>query len=137
MNDWAVRLADSMGQAPAFFTDVTTDLQNNALQASVIVDRDKAYNLGIGADTFRSTLYSGFGTRQVSTIYTSGDSYSVLVEFDPTLNWTPERLGEVLVRSKTGTLIPLNAFARIERSTGPLTVNQLGQIGRASCRERV
>ena len=56
-----------------------------------MVDRDKAASLGINADQMRSTLYSGFGSRQVSTIYGSGDTYSVLMEFDPRINWNSER----------------------------------------------
>lgn len=128
MNDWAVRLADAMGRDRATFLDVTTDLQNNALQATVIVDRDKANALGIGSDILRSTLYSGFGVRQVSTIYTTGDSYEVVVEFNPNDQWTPERLNSIRVRTNKGTLVPLGAFAQIERTAGQLTVNQLGQL---------
>ncbi|MBD3844749.1 efflux RND transporter permease subunit [Bosea sp. SSUT16] len=128
MNDGALRLADAMSREPSTFLDVTTDLQNNALQATVIIDRDKANQLGIGSDILRSTLYSGFGVRQVSTIYTTGDSYQVVVEFNPNDQWTPERLNAIRVRTKTGTLVPLGAFARIERTAGQLTVNQLGQL---------
>ena len=62
-----------------------TDLQNTALQATLMIDRDKARALGITADQLRSTLYTGFGARQVSTIYATGDSYQVIVEFDPRL----------------------------------------------------
>ena len=36
--------------ATARFTDVTSDLQNNALQATLSIDRDKARALGISAD---------------------------------------------------------------------------------------
>ncbi|CAM5202246.1 AcrB/AcrD/AcrF family protein OS=Bosea thiooxidans OX=53254 GN=SAMN05660750_04221 PE=4 SV=1 [Bosea thiooxidans] len=128
MNDWALRLADAMGRDRAAFADVTTDLQNNALQATLTIDRDKANALGIGADILRSTLYSGFGVRQVSTIYTTGDNYNVVVEFNPNEHWTPEHLNAIRVRARNGTLIPLGAIARIERTAGQLTVNQLGQL---------
>jgi HAE1 family hydrophobic/amphiphilic exporter-1 len=128
MNNWALRLADAMGRDRATFADVTTDLQNNALQATLTIDRDKANALGIGADILRSTLYSGFGVRQVSTIYTTGDNYNVVVEFNPDEHWTPERLNAIRVRAKNGTLVPLGAIARIERTAGQLTVNQLGQL---------
>ncbi|MGO4402750.1 efflux RND transporter permease subunit [Bosea sp. RAF48] len=128
MNDWALRLADAMSRDRGTFADVTTDLQNNALQATLTIDRDKANALGIGADILRSTLYSGFGVRQVSTIYTTGDNYNVVVEFNPNEHWTPEHLNAIRVRAKNGTLVPLGAVARVERTAGPLTVNQLGQL---------
>ena len=66
--------------------------------------------------------------RQVSTIYTTGDSYQVVVEFNPNDQWTPERLNAIRIRTKSGTLVPLGAVARIQRTAGQLTVNQLGQL---------
>ena len=128
MNEWAVKLADAMGQDRAHFIDVTTDLQNSASEATLAIDRDKANQLRIGADVLRSTLYSGFGVRQVSTIYTAGDSYQVIVEFDPRHGWSPDRLDQVRIRAGNGQMVPLGAFARVERTVGQLTVNQLGQI---------
>ena len=56
------KLNDAMAADRAYFTDVTSDLQNNALQAQLVVDRDKAASLGIDADVLRSTLYGGFGS---------------------------------------------------------------------------
>jgi HAE1 family hydrophobic/amphiphilic exporter-1 len=126
--DWSTKMADAMGQDPAHFADISSDLQNNATQATLIVDRDKANLLGVGADVLRSTLYSGFGARQISTIYSTGDNYSVLVEFDPNIAWSTDRLDLIRVRAKNGSLIPVSSFARIETTSGPLTVNQLGQI---------
>jgi HAE1 family hydrophobic/amphiphilic exporter-1 len=125
---WSQKMADAMQRDTANFADVTTDLQNNAAQATLIVDRDKAEALGISADQLRSTLYSGFGTRQVSTIYATGDSYSVLIEFDPSVAWSADRLDILRIRAAGGVLVPLSSFAHVERTSGPLAVNQLGQL---------
>jgi HAE1 family hydrophobic/amphiphilic exporter-1 len=127
-NQWAEKLADAMQQDHATFTDVTTDLQNNALQATLVVDRDKAASLGVDTETLRSSLYGGFGTEQVSTIYGSADSYAVIMELDPRINWSPERMLAIQVRTASGSLVPLGAFAHVERTAGQLTVNQLGQL---------
>jgi HAE1 family hydrophobic/amphiphilic exporter-1 len=124
----AQKMADAMSNDTSTFTDVTTDLQNNAMQATLVVDKDKANFLGVSADVLRSTLYSGFGVRQVSTIFATGDSYEVVVEFDPRINWSSDRLDMSRVRAKNGMLIPMSSFAHVERTVGPLTVNQLGQI---------
>jgi len=128
MNQWAQKLNDAMGTDRRFFTDVTSDLQNNALQARLVIDRDKAANLGITADVLRSTLYSGFGSEQVATIYASSDSYEVILELDPRIDWTPERLSRLQVSTSSGTLVPLGSFSHIDRVAGALTVNQLGQL---------
>ena len=125
--DWATRLADRMGRDHAF-TDVASDLQNTALQARIVIDRDKARSLGITAEQLRSTLYTGFGSRQASTIYATGDSYAVIVEFDPRIAWSADRLDDVRVAASSGRVVPLSAFARVERVAGPLAINQLGQL---------
>jgi HAE1 family hydrophobic/amphiphilic exporter-1 len=126
--DWSTRIADRMGREPEF-TDVTTDLESGALQASVDVDLDKASTLGITGDQLRSTLYGAFGVQQASTIYETGDNYSVIVELDPDIPWTANRLDNVHVRSTTtGKIIPLSSFATVRRTAGLLSVNQLGQL---------
>ena len=125
---WANKLADAMGRDPRF-TDVTTDVQANALQATVVVDREKASLLGITADQLRNSLYDGFGTNQASTIFKTGDSYEVIVELDPDIPWTADKLDLLQIRSAaTGKLVPLSAFARVERTAGLLSVNQLAQL---------
>ena len=128
MNIWAQKLNDAMVADKAFFTDVTSDLQNNGLQAKLVVDNDKMASLGVAADVLRSTLYAGLGGQQVATIYTPNASFSVVAELDPKTGWTPERLNELQVATATGSLVPISAFAKIERTSGPLTVNQLGQL---------
>ena len=128
MNGWADKLTEAMRRDRAFFTDVNSDLQNNAPQAELVIDRDKAAALGITADVLRSTLYGGFGSEQISTSYTSGDSYEVIMELDPAKNWPPSALAELQVPTADNKLVPLGAFARIDTSPGPLTVNQLGQL---------
>ncbi|OAP39841.1 acriflavine resistance protein B [Sinorhizobium glycinis] len=128
MNAWADKLTEAMRADRAFFTDVSTDLENNAPQARLVVDRDKAAALGISTDVLRSTLYGGFGSEQISTIYTSGDSYEVIMEVDPARSWSQASLAELQVPTVDNRLVPLGAFARVDTVPGPLTVNQLGQL---------
>lgn len=128
MNEWAEKLTNAMRDDRRIFTDVNSDLQNNAPQARLVIDRDKAATLGVSAGVLRSTLYGGFGAEQVSTIYTSTDSYDVLMELDPKISWSPKQLSEIQVPGSNGALIPLGAFARFETVAGLLTVNQLGQL---------
>jgi HAE1 family hydrophobic/amphiphilic exporter-1 len=126
-DEWATKLADAMSQDRTHFTDVTSDLSNGALQAQLVVDSDKASSLGVNAAQIRSILNSQFGTKQVSTIYSSADSYQVIMEADPRIAWSPDMLLEIKVPTSQGTLVPVGAFATVERTAGPLAVNQLGQ----------
>jgi hydrophobic/amphiphilic exporter-1 (mainly G- bacteria), HAE1 family len=125
--EYSQKMADVMSRDP-LFADVNSDLQVNATQATLVVDKDRASSLGITAAQLRSTLYSGFGSRQVSTIFGTGDSFSVVMEFNDKANWTTAELPDVRIRNNEGKLVPIGAFARIERTAGSLTINQLGQL---------
>lgn len=127
-NDWAQKLTEAMQADHSVFADVNNDLQNTALQASLIVDRDKAATLGIDTNTLLNSLYGGFGTDQVTTIFGAADSYQVITELDPKIDWSPERMLSIQFRTSSGSLVPLGAFARVDRTAGPLTINQLGQL---------
>ncbi|MFN8608371.1 MAG: efflux RND transporter permease subunit [Vulcanimicrobiota bacterium] len=112
--------------------DPTTDVNPSSLQAFVKVNRDKAYTLRLTSRQIDQALSSAYGTRQVSTLYTSSNEYKVILEVLPEFNTGPDELPHLYVRNKTGQMIPLNAFASIEKRVGPLTVTHLGQLPSAT-----
>ncbi len=127
LNDWAAKLQDKL-RADPMFRDVTSDSQLKGLQASLKIDRDRANTLGVAIDAVRSSLFSAFGERQVSTIYTPADSYQVILEVTPSAKSDESALNNIHVRSNTGALVPLSSFATVERSVGPTAVNHVGQL---------
>jgi HAE1 family hydrophobic/amphiphilic exporter-1 len=108
--------------------DVTSDLQVKNPELNVVVDRDKAYSLGVSPDQVSNALYSAYGTRQVSTIYTPNNEYFVIVELAPQYHNQPIDLSRLYIRSNTGKLVPLDTVSRMDQTLGPLTVNHLGQL---------
>ena len=125
---WSQTLGDAMRADRAHFVDVASDLQNNALQAHIEVDQDRASNLGITSQSLRTTLEAAFGSYVVSQIQTTGNSYDVILEYDQSLDWNEQALGAVRVASSSGALVPLASFATVTRRAGPVTVNQTGQL---------
>ena len=127
LNEWAQKLQEPLRGDP-MFRDVTSDAQLRGLQASLRIDRDRANTLGVSIEAIRSALYSAFGERQVSTIYTPADSYQVILEVAPGARQDESAFGQVYVRSSGGSLVPLSSFATVERSVGPTSVNHVGQL---------
>jgi len=127
LNDWAVKLQDKLRSDP-LFRDVTSDSQLKGLQASLKIDRDRANTLGVSIDAVRTSLFSAFGERQVSTIYTPADSYQVIMEVTPSAKADESAFNNIYVRSNTGALVPLSSFATVERTVGPTAVNHVGQL---------
>ncbi len=127
LNDWALKLQEPM-RADPMFRDVTSDSQLKGLQASLKIDRDRANTLGVSIDAVRSALYSAFGERQVSTIYTAVDSYQVIMEVAPGAKQDESAFNNIHVRSSNGALVPLSSFATVTRSVGPTSINHVGQL---------
>jgi len=108
--------------------DVNSDLQITNPEVEIDIDRDKASALGITASQIENTLYTAYGSRQISTIFAPNNQYRVILEVAPEFELTPATLAMLYVRSTSGQLVPLNTVAAIHKSVGPLTVNHLGQF---------
>lgn len=108
--------------------DVNSDLQISSPQARVTIDRDRAARLGLTPQQIEDSLYSAYGSRQVSTIYTPTNQYYVVMEVAPEFQRDPDDLSSLYLRARNGKLVPISTVAQIERTVGPLTVNHLGQV---------
>ncbi|MEI6207424.1 MAG: efflux RND transporter permease subunit [Desulfuromonadales bacterium] len=108
--------------------DVTSDLQIKNPQVNLDIDRDRAAAMGISAQQIEDTLYSAYGTRQATTIYSPTNQYKVIMELEPQYQLDPTALGLLYVRSSAGQLVPLSSLGTLRNSLGPLSVNHLGQI---------
>jgi HAE1 family hydrophobic/amphiphilic exporter-1 len=108
--------------------DVTTDLQIQKPQVNVDIDRDRAAMLGLSAEQVQEALFTGYASRQVSTIYAPNNEYQVIMELLPEYQREPDAIRMLYVRSSNGSLVPLSTVAKLTRSVGPLTVNHLGQL---------
>lgn len=128
LNDWSDRIQQRM-RADDIFRDVTSDSLLRGLQASLRIDRERAGVLGVSMQDVRSALYSTFGERQVSTIFTDANSYQVIIEADPEFRMFEESIGRLHVRARqNGTMVPLSSFVTVDRTVGPTSVNHAGQL---------
>jgi multidrug efflux pump len=125
--EWAPKVLQRLRTLPQL-ADVNSDLQNQGLEATVTIDRATAFRLGVTPQAIDATLYDAFGQRFVSTTYTQLNQYHVVMEVDPSFWQTPDGLKAIYVRSSTGTLVPLSAFAHFERRHTALSVNHQGQL---------
>jgi HAE1 family hydrophobic/amphiphilic exporter-1 len=108
--------------------DVTSDLQISNPQVHVEINRDKVSALGLSVLQVEDALAYAYGSRQVSSIFAPTDQYQVILELDPLYQGDPAALSMLYIHAKTGQLVPLETIANISRTTGPLSVNHLGQL---------
>ncbi len=124
---WAPQLTDRMRKMPEL-RDVSSDQQNQGLQADIIIDRPTAARLGVSLAAIDNTLYDAFGQRQVSVMYSGINQYHVILEVDPKYSRSPAALNAVYVRSNSGFEVPLSAVAHFGITNTPLSIPHPGQF---------
>jgi len=127
LDQWSKKLLAELSKSPVF-AQIDTDYETNGLEAKLDIDRDKAAQLGVDMASLRTTLHAAFGTRQVSTIYAPQASYQVIMELADESRSDETDLSRLRVRGSNGTLIPLDAFARVKRGNGTTMVGHKAQL---------
>jgi len=108
--------------------DVSSDLQLKNPEVHIDIDRDQAFILNVTPMQIENALYSAYGSRQISTIYTPNNDYQVILELLPQYRTDPSVLSMLHVRSSTGQLVPLRAITTLREDIGPLTISHSGQL---------
>ena len=128
VNEWADKLMQKM-RADPMFRDVTSDSQLKGLNVKIDINREKAASAGVSISDIRTALYSSYGEKQVSTIYTPVNTYYVILEASEDDRQFETDLNKIFVRGRaTDKLIPLSSLATFTRTIGPTAVNHQGQI---------
>ncbi|MEI6542372.1 MAG: MdtB/MuxB family multidrug efflux RND transporter permease subunit [Methylococcales bacterium] len=127
LNRWTQLLVSRLTNEPEF-NDVTSDVQDQGQQVYVNIDRSTASRLGVTTAAIDNTLYSAYGQRLVSTIFTQANQYRVVLEVDPSAQNSPETLKDLRIPSSNGTQVPLSAISEISERLTPLSINHLDQF---------
>ena len=114
-------------QTVAQVRNVSSDAGAQGLAAYVNVDRDTASRLSITASSVDDALYSAFGQRIVSTIFTETNQYRVILEAHPGLLTDAQSLGSLNLITGSGIATPLSAIATIVEKNAPLQVTHVAQ----------
>ena len=131
VNDWTRKLVERLQREPKV-RNATTDAGAQGLSAFVDIDRNTASRLSVTASSVDDTLYSAFGQRIVSTIFTETNQYRVILEAQQEGMNTPEALGTLQLRTGSGTPTPLAAVATIREQLAPLQITRVAQYPAAT-----
>ncbi|MFM9924955.1 efflux RND transporter permease subunit [Variovorax sp. H27-G14] len=126
ITEWMKKLVAKL-QDSAKVRNVSSDAGAQGLAAFVNVNRDTAARLSITASTVDDALYSAFGQRIVSTIFTETNQYRVILEAQPGMVNTPQTLGQLNLIAGSGTATPLSAIAEISEQQAPLQITHVAQ----------
>jgi multidrug efflux pump len=126
VTEWVGKLVAEMSKRDEL-RNVTSDAGATGLAAFIDIDRDTAARLGVTASAIDDGLYSAFGQRIVSTIFTETNQYRVILEAQPGLLTTAESLGKLNLRTASGEPTPLESIATITERRAPLQITHVAQ----------
>lgn len=91
---------------------------SDAAQMKIELDQDKASALGVSLADINSTMQTAFGSAYVNNFVNGPRVQRVIVQLDAAFRMNPEDLGNVYVRNKTGSMVPLSAFTNTHWTFG-------------------
>ncbi|MEO9079136.1 MAG: efflux RND transporter permease subunit, partial [Rhodanobacter sp.] len=121
LQPWALKMVRQLRTIKEF-RDVSSPFDQVGKQQQLHVDRDAAARLHVSMGAIDTALFSAFGQRQVSQIYSDINQYAVVLNSSPNENLSPQSLLDIRVRGQQGQMIPLSALATMEPTISPLRV---------------
>jgi HAE1 family hydrophobic/amphiphilic exporter-1 len=106
------------------FVDLDTNLDLEQPQLFVTVDRERAADLGLDAATIYETVYALIAGREVGSFTDEGKRYDVRIKVHPSQALSPEDIGRLQVRTRTGQMVRLDSVVEITHGVGPINVNR-------------
>jgi multidrug efflux pump len=105
------------------------DYKETKPQLRVVIDYDRAADLGVTVSGIGRTLETMLGSRRVTTYIDAGEEYEVILEGERNTQRTPASLENIYVRSeRSARLIPLSNLVRLEETADSISLNRYNRV---------
>ncbi|MEJ2619043.1 MAG: efflux RND transporter permease subunit [Candidatus Thiodiazotropha sp.] len=105
------------------------DYKETKPQLKVVIDYDRAAQLGVTVESIGRTLETMLGSRRVTTYIEAGEEYDVILEGDRKDQRTPSDLSHLYVRSSNnGELIQLSNLVRLQEMADSIKLNRYNRL---------
>jgi heavy metal efflux system protein len=105
-------------------TDVLVDQLPPLAQIVITTDREAAARYGINVGDVADLIQTGIGGVAVSQVFIGERHYDVTVRFREDARNSPQAIGNLMLTSSSGALVPLAQVASIKLQTGESTINR-------------
>jgi multidrug efflux pump len=111
-------------------SNLESDYKENKPQLEVIIDKDRAADVGVSIAQIGRTLETMLGFRQVTTYIDRGEEYDVILEGKNEQKRTPTDIRNIYVRSETGRgeLIPLSSLVSLKEFADSAAKNRFNRL---------
>ena len=116
------------GMASGQFLFLRKSIEFSRPKAILVIDRNRAADLGISMADIGQNLATLLGGNDVNRFSLDGRSYKVIPQAERLFRLTPEMLGDFYLRSASGDQVPLSSLVRIEHAVEPSKRTQFQQL---------
>lgn len=123
VNRRTLAIKDAFAKVPGV-VDVDTSIESGKPEVRIGIDRDKAANLGVSADSIGGTVNTMIGGEIVGKYkdQKEGERYDITARLIPSERDHPEDIDSLRVRSTTGELVRLKDVTSIQTGKGPTVI---------------
>lgn len=114
------------------FIFVNNSLMFNNPQATLLINRAKAADLGLDMGAIGSTLTSALSGGYVNYFNLQGRSYEVIPKLERQFRLLPQQLNDIYLQTKSGTMVPLSTVVTIQKETIPNQLTHFQQLNSAT-----
>ncbi len=107
--------------------DVQSSLVVGKPELQVVIDRDRAADLGVSVSDIAATLQLFSADLKISTFADQGQQYDIRARADDRYRSSEAALATLSVPSQKGGTVPLSAVVQYAPQTGPSTINRIGR----------
>ncbi len=104
------------------------DVKMDQPQSEIVVDRDKAADLGLSLQQVGSDIGTMLGGNFVNRFNIAGRSYKVIPQIQRVDRLNPGQLEDIYVSGPDGKLVQLSTVATIKNTTGARSLNRFQQL---------
>ena len=110
-------------------SNLQSDYRERKPKIDVVVNRDRAADLGVSLANVGRTLETILGSRIVTTFVDRGEEYRVILQGADERRQTPNDLETIYVRSeRSGQLIPLSNLVTLTETAGPVDLRRFDRM---------
>ncbi|MCR9248266.1 MAG: efflux RND transporter permease subunit [bacterium] len=126
--EWRDIVIDEARKNPGLLA-VTSDYQETKPQLEVLVDEDRAGDLGVSSVEVGRTLETLMGSRRVTSFVDRGEEYDVILECEDADKRSPTDLEQIYVRSQaSGELVPLANLVSVREFADSATLSRFERL---------
>jgi len=110
------------------FIFLQKDLQFNRPKINLVIDRERAGDLGISMQEIGRNLSSALSGQYVNRFSLQGRSYKVIAQIEDEERMTAEALENYYLNTASGDQVPLSSLVRFEKTVEPSKRTQFQQL---------